>query len=54
MTASATAAFVEALIIRRASRWALNGVFGAEEIFDLGELRSGLEQRGVRILPLPS
>lgn len=54
MTASATAAFAEALLARRASGWALNGVFGAEEIFDLGELRSGLEQRGVRILPLPS
>jgi hypothetical protein len=54
MTASATAAFVEALRARRASGWARNGVLGADEIFDIGELRPSLEERGMRILPLPS
>ena len=52
MTATATAAFTEALLARRARDPALRGVLGADEIFDLQELRPAFEERGVRIVSL--
>ena len=52
MTAAATVVFAEALLARRAADPGLSGVFGAEELFDLSELRDGFESRGVRIAPL--
>jgi hypothetical protein len=54
MTAAATAAFAEALLARRAKEPTLRGVLGAEEFFELTELRPGFEQRGIRIVPLPT
>ncbi len=52
MTAAATVAFAEALLARRAADPILSGVLGAEELFDLSELRDGFESRGIRIVPL--
>ncbi len=52
MTASATAAFAEALLDRRAAEPTLRGVLGAEEVFDLSELRCGFERRGIQIRSL--
>src|SRR5205085_1374438 len=53
MTAAATAAFGEVLLARRAADPDLSGVVGAEEMFDLSELRAGFESRGVTMVPLP-
>jgi hypothetical protein len=52
MTAAATVAFAEALLALRAGDPALSGVRGAEELFQLSELRDGFESRGIRIVPL--
>lgn len=52
MTAGATAVFAEALLTRFANGPAMSGVVGADEIFDLDQLRDGFEQRGIRIVPV--
>lgn len=52
MTAAATVVFAEALLERRAPDAGQSGVFGAEEIFDLGPLRSGFASRGIEIVTL--
>jgi NAD(P)-dependent dehydrogenase (short-subunit alcohol dehydrogenase family) len=52
MTAAATVVFAQALLDRRAADPTLSGVLGAEEIFDLSELRNGFESRGIDIVPL--
>jgi NAD(P)-dependent dehydrogenase (short-subunit alcohol dehydrogenase family) len=54
MTAAATVAFAEALLARRERAPDLHGVVGAEEIFDLDDLRPGLEQRGIRVDRVPA
>jgi hypothetical protein len=54
MTASAAAVFAEALAARRDREPGLRGLVGAEEIFDLAELRPGLERRGVRVVRVPA
>jgi hypothetical protein len=51
MTAAATVAFVEALFARRPADPPPTGVLGAEEMFDLSELRHGFERGGIRIVP---
>lgn len=52
MTAAATAVFAQALLDRRAADPALSGVVGAEELFDLAELRGGFERSGIEIVSL--
>jgi hypothetical protein len=54
MTASATVTFAEALLARRKDDPGIRGVLGADELFELDELRPGFERRGIRILPLPA
>lgn len=54
MTAATSVAFAEALAARREREPDLAGVVGAEEIFDLEELRPRLEPRGVRVVPMPA
>jgi hypothetical protein len=49
MTAKATVAFAEALDALRERRPELRGVVGAEEIFDLDDLRPGLAKRGIKV-----
>ncbi len=49
-TASATVMFAEALLGRRQAEPALAGVYGAEELFGLPELRDAIERAGARIV----
>lgn len=51
-TAAATVVFAKALLTHRAANPARTGVYGAEELFDLPELRDSFERAGARIVPL--
>jgi NAD(P)-dependent dehydrogenase (short-subunit alcohol dehydrogenase family) len=49
MTASSAAAFADALAARREREPDLRGLVGAEDVFELGDVRPGLEQRGIDV-----
>jgi hypothetical protein len=53
MTATATAVFARALLDRRAADPTLSGVVGAEELFDLRDLRDELQRGGIELVSLP-
>ena len=52
MSAAAMATYAEVLLPRRAAGTAPSGFAGIEEVYELAEVRSGLEGRGIRITPL--
>jgi hypothetical protein len=49
ITAAATAVFARAVLNRRGAEPTLSGVAGAEELFDLADLRDELERGGIRV-----
>jgi hypothetical protein len=51
-TAAATVVFAEALLAHRATDPGRTGVYGAEELFHLSELRDAVERAGAHIEPL--
>lgn len=52
MSAAAMAAYAEALLPRRDNGTAPKGFLGIEDALDLGEVRDGLERRGMRFTTL--
>jgi hypothetical protein len=50
ITVAATLALIEVLIERRSG---LSGVHGAESLFELGDVRIGLERRGIDLIEQP-
>lgn len=47
MTVGATLAYIEVLMERHGAEPGLNGIHGAETLFDLAALEPGLERQGV-------